>query len=356
MRDMKASSQDVAAPEAPLPLHWQGRLASLLEVLGVFVVGSLIARQVSRGLALGPANLRALGPGVPPEFVQLSVSAGANLVLRYGLMLGLAFAIGWWHRRRRLAAYGVTTAGRPARQHLGIGVLLFATVGILPILLKLLAGVLPMGPAPQHWALIESLHTPGVWLYLFVGSFGLVPIAEELLARGYVQTRLAEDFGPAPAILITAVFFTFSHTQYFIAGVLGAGMLAALLISSIAAGYVRHRTGSLLPVIIAHGLGNLPFRGWFEPTILGVLVFVVALRAGPIYRYVVQLWREVMVQKAVTAAGTGCIALAVVLALIMLAPALLPLFGALALGAALLLEFREKRSDWALQPTGIARG
>jgi len=241
---MKASSQDVVTPETPRPFHWQGRLASLLEVIGVFVVGSLTARQMSRGLALGSAKLRTLEPGVSPDFVQLSVSASTNLVLRYGLMLGLAFAIGWWHRRRRLSAYGVTTAGRSAHQHLGIGILLFATIGILPILLKLLADVLPMGPALQHWTLIESLQTPGVWLYLFVGSFGLVPIAEELLARGYVQTRLAEDFGPAAAILITAVFFTFSHTQYFIAGALAAGMLAALLIGSIAAGYVRHRTGS----------------------------------------------------------------------------------------------------------------
>jgi membrane protease YdiL (CAAX protease family) len=131
------------------------------------------------------------------------------------------------------------------------------------------------------------------------GSFGLVPIAEELLARGYVQTRLAEDFG---AIRITAIFFSFSHTQYFIAGPLGVGMLAALLTGSIAAGYVRHRSGSVLPVIIAHAFGNLAFRGWVEPAILGVLVLVIALWARPIYRYVVQLWSEVIVRKAVTAA------------------------------------------------------
>lgn len=353
---MRTSSQDVATPETLLPTHWQRRVASLLEVLGVFVVGSLIARHASRALALGPANLRALEPGVSPDFVQLSVSAGANLVLRYGLMLGLAFAIGWWHQRRHLAAYGVTSAGRPAHEHLGIGMLLFATVGVLPILLKLLADVLPMGPAPQHWALIESLDAPGVWLYLFVGSYGLVPIAEELWFRGYVQTCLAEDFGPAAGILITAVFFTFSHRQYFIPGALGAGMLAALLISSIAAGYVRHRTGSLLPGMIAHAFGNLPFRGWFEPAILGVQLFLVALWARPIYRYVVQLWRDVMVQKAVRTAGAGCIALAVVLALIVLAPALLPFVGTLALAAALMLEFPDKRSNRALQPTGFARG
>lgn len=352
---MKARGQDAASPETRLSSPWQGRLAALLEVVGVFVLGSLIARLANRGLALGPASLRALEPGETPDFVQLSVSAGANLFLRYGLLLGVAFAVGWWHRRRRLAEYGVTTAGRPLRRHLGIAVLLFATVGILPLLLKFLMDFLPMGPAPQHWARIASLQLPGVWLYLFVGSFGLVPIAEELLARGYVQTRLSEDFGPAAAILITAVFFTLSHTQYFIAGPLGAGMLAALLLGSIAGGYVRHRTGSVLPVIIAHALGNLPFRGWAEPAILGVLVLVIALWARPIWWYAVQLWRQVVIREAMIATLAGCIVLAIVLAQVIRAPTLLPLSGVLSLAVALVLEFREKRSNEALQPTGFAR-
>ena len=242
----------------PAPRYRQ--LAALLEVVGVFVVATLLARLASRSLALGPANLRALAPGVEPDFIRLSWSTGANLLLRYGLVLGLAFAVGWWHRRRRLSEYGVTAAGRSLGEHVGIAVLLFAAVGILPMLVKLLPELLPVGRAPQHWALTESLQTPGMWVYLFVSSFGLVPIAEELLARGYIQSRLAEDFGPAAAILITAIFFTFSHTQYFIASPIGVGMLASLLVGSIAGGYVRHRTGSLLPVIIAHALGNLPFR------------------------------------------------------------------------------------------------
>jgi membrane protease YdiL (CAAX protease family) len=353
---MRGRLEEVPTTEAPLPSHWEGRPAALLEVIGVFIVASLLARAVSRGLALGPPNLRALEPGISPDFAQLSLSTSANLILRYGLLLGLAFAVGWWHRRRRLADYGVTTAGRPLRQHLGMAVLIFATVGILPILLKFLAGVFPLGDSPPHWSLIESLEGPGVWLYLFVGSFGLVPIAEELLARGYVQSRLAEDFGPAAAILITAIFFTFSHTQYFIAGPLGAGMLASLLIGSIVAGYVRHSTGSVLPAIIAHALGNLPFRGWVEPVVLVGLLLIVVLWARPIYAYAVRLWREVMTQRAVTAALASCVALGIVLAQVIVAPALLPFCGALALSVALMLERREARSTKPLRPTGFSSG
>jgi membrane protease YdiL (CAAX protease family) len=341
---LEARELHIELSGAVRPSRWQRRLAALLEVVGVFVIGTLLARLASRGLDLGPANLRALEPGVEPDFVRLSWSAGVNLLLRYGLVLGLAFAVGWWHRRRHLSEYGVTTAGRSPREHVGIAVLLFAVVGILPMLLKLLPEFLPMGRAPQHWALIESVRSPGMWLYLFVGSFGLVPIAEELLARGYIQSRLAEDFGPSAAILITAVFFTFSHTQYFISSLIGVGMLVSLFIASVAGGYVRHRTGSLLPVIIAHALGNLPFRGWLEPTILGVMVLLVALRGRVIYGYAVRLWQEVMVRDAVLAAVAGVLVLAAVLAQVLLAPILLPVSATIALGAALALEFREKRS------------
>ena len=230
----------------------------------MFVAGTLLARLASRALVPGVAGLRALPPDAQPDFLALSRSTAASLALRYGIVLGLAFVVGWWHRRRRLQAYGVTMGGHSIGNHLGAAILLFAAAGLPALGLKLLAALLPL-QAPQHWALIERLDRPGIWLYLFVGSFGLVPIAEELLARGYVQSRLAEDFGPPAAILMTALFFTFSHTQYLVAGMLGAGMLVCLFLSSVAAGYVRCRSGSLLPAVVAHALGNMPFRGWALP-------------------------------------------------------------------------------------------
>ncbi|MFN2509583.1 MAG: lysostaphin resistance A-like protein [Chthoniobacterales bacterium] len=316
----------------------------MLEVVGVFVVATALARLASRGLGLGPANLRAIEPSATPDFVALSMSAAANLFLRYGFILALAFAVGWWHRRRRLADYGVATGYRSVAHLAGIGVLAFAAAGFLPVLLRLLADHLPLGRGPHHWALISSLDTPGIWLYLFVGSFGLVPIAEELFTRGYIQSRLTEDFGPAAAILITAIFFAFSHSQYFIASPIGAGMLVSLLISAIVTGYVRYRTGSLLPAIVAHVLGNLPFRGWGRPAVLVLMLVVVALWAQPIGRYAIQLWRDVITPRALSSAVVGWIVVAFLVAQAFIAPALLPVTGAIALVAALLLESAEKRA------------
>lgn len=204
-----------------------------------------------------------------------------------------------------------------------------------------------MGRAPDHWTLIQSLQTPGVWLYLFVGSFGLVPIAEELLARGYIQSRLTEDFGPPAAILITACFFTFSHTQYFISSAIGIGMLASLFLGSLAAGYVRYRTGSVIPVIIAHAFGNLPFRGWVEPVVLGAMVMLVVLQWRVTSSYAVQLWRELMVRDTMMRSAAGCAVAGMLVMQVLLAPFLLPVSAAIALAIALLLEFREKLSSMA---------
>ena len=57
-----------------------------------------------------------------------------------------------------------------------------------------------------------------------------------------------------------------------------------------------------------------------------------------------KLRRDVMTRQADAAAAAGTLALALLLAQVMLARAVLPWFAAVALGAALLLELREKRS------------
>ena len=329
--------------------NWRQQLSALLEVIGIFVIGTLLARLAARGLNLGPANLRSLDPGVTPDFVKLSQSSAINLVLRYGFIFALAFTVGWWHRKRRLSEYGITMMNRPLREHIKVAVLLFTVVAMLPLLLRLLSQFLPLGRAPEHWTLIESLQNRGIWLYLFVGSFGLVPIAEELLARGYIQSRLSEDFGTAAAILITSLFFTFSHTQYFLSSVIGVGMLISLLIGSIACGYVRFRTGSVLPTIIAHSLGNLPFRSWVVSVVFGFVVIMVIIKWRVICEYTRSLCNYLISWQSVKSALIGSVFLCVILVQIIFARKLLPISGVIALILALTFEFQEKQSKKQIQ-------
>jgi membrane protease YdiL (CAAX protease family) len=324
---------------------WQRRIAALLEIIGVFIGGTLLARLISSGLNLGPGNIRSLEPGEVPDFAALSLSTGANLLIRYGAVLGLAFAVGWWHRRRPLAAYGVTTGGLSIRDHVGIAMLLFASVGFMSKSLLYLKDIVPLGRGPQHWTLLESPdYSAWFWLYMAVSSFALVPVLEELLARGYWQSRLTEDFGPASAILMTALSFALAHTQYFIASPLGVSMLASLLVGGIVGGYVRYRTGSLLSVMIAHALGNVPLRGWIEAVVLVLMALVIGLWWRTIYGYAKKVWHDVMIRAVVAPIFALLVVAAITLALIMLTPTLLPLWAALTLGAALFLESQEKRS------------
>ena len=142
-------------------------------------------------------------------------------------MLVAGNLIGWWHRRRPAASYGLTMAGRPLGALVGIGVLLWAVAGLLPNVLTVLGGFLDLGVGAEHWVVFDYHWGLGFWFFMAASSFVLVPVYEELFTRGYFQTRLSEDFGPAGGILIASGVFAFSHTQYYRLSVLSLGTLAA---------------------------------------------------------------------------------------------------------------------------------
>lgn len=319
------------------------KVAAFLEIAGVFVVGTLVARLAGNALGLGSAGLRDVQPGQAIDYLALARSTAASLLLRYGFILGLGFAIGWWHRRRRLAEYGVTMAGLPVREHLVIAVVLFAVGGFLPRLIFALQDRLDLGASPEHWKLIQPQATLGYWLYMAAGSFVLVPIVEELFARGYVQTRMAEAFGAGAAIVLTALMFTLSHRQYFLLSVVGIGMLVSLLFASILGGYVRHRYGTLVPVILAHAMGNVPIRGWVELAVLAAMVVVIVIARRPIAAHLRDAAKVVMTRNVFAPAAALIALIAIVLGLAAISrPALLAASVA-ALATALVLESAQRR-------------
>ena len=76
----------------------------------------------------------------------------------------------------------------------------------------------------------------------------LCPVAEEVLFRGYVQTRLKQRWGPAPAVLVAAALFALLHFDpIHSAFALGLGLIL---------GYATERSQSLWPAIGGHALNN----------------------------------------------------------------------------------------------------
>ncbi|MFC1529448.1 lysostaphin resistance A-like protein [Gemmatimonadota bacterium] len=261
---------------------WWSRVTALFEVFAVFLGGRVLSIFAARvtGLASSKALISEIPEGGTPDFFGMAGITALELILRYGIMFGLAFAVGWWHRRRRLARYGVTLAGTPASRQVGTGIILFAVIGLLPALLMLIQNHVSLGEGADHWTIFSYDWNVGFWVFMFVSSFGLVPIVEELFTRGYFQTRLTEDLGPWTAILITAVVFAFGHTQYYKLELLSLGMLFSIIFGSIVGGYIFYRTRSLVPVIVAHAIGNIPWKGVFDYLVpaLALIIIVVYRR------------------------------------------------------------------------------
>ena len=300
----------------------------------MFVTGVIVARLIAEALGVSGGGLRDLAPGATPDYLALAWSSAAQLLLRYGAILGIAFAIG----RRPLRDYGITTAGLSARQIVTIGVVLFSAGGLLPRLIFFAKDHVPLGRAPAHWSLISDTSSIEFWIYMAVSSFGLVPIVEELFFRGYVQTRLQDAFGAPAAIVMTTLLFTLSHRQYFIASGVGIGMMVSLLVGSLFAGYTRHRFGTLLPGILAHAIGNVPIRGWSQALLLVLMIVVLILSFPSLLEHARSLRSLLTSRTILPAAAIAVATVAAVLAIALFARPALPVVGLAALVTALLLR------------------
>ncbi|MEM7519204.1 MAG: type II CAAX endopeptidase family protein, partial [Planctomycetota bacterium] len=73
-------------------------------------------------------------------------------------------------------------------------------------------------------------------------------LSEELLYRGYAQTRLTERFGPVIAIAISSALFAITHAEPM--------QIVVVLPVGVVFGYVRWRSSSVYPAMIAHALYN----------------------------------------------------------------------------------------------------
>lgn len=77
----------------------------------------------------------------------------------------------------------------------------------------------------------------------------LVPIAEEILFRGVIQTSLVRRWGAFWGILVSSIWFASVHIDI--------ALFVPLFTISVAIGYLRHRFHSIWGAIILHSLNNL---------------------------------------------------------------------------------------------------
>jgi membrane protease YdiL (CAAX protease family) len=99
-----------------------------------------------------------------------------------------------------------------------------------------------------------AVMTPAALAWSFVAVF-----VEELVFRGVVQTRLAEQYSAPMAILIAAVLFLLIHVPGWAILDLPTDvrMATSIFLIGVICGGLRHWSGSLWPAIAAHWANNL---------------------------------------------------------------------------------------------------
>ncbi len=97
---------------------------------------------------------------------------------------------------------------------------------------------------------LTTFHDRADWVILPL-LVGVVPgVCEELLFRGFVQSGLVREFESAPkAIVVTSIVFAAFHFNPW--------LFAWVAVIGLYLGFLVHRTGSLVPAILAHALNNV---------------------------------------------------------------------------------------------------
>jgi membrane protease YdiL (CAAX protease family) len=274
------------------------RIAVLLEILAIFVGGLLTARWVTQSLGLRSSKeyIATLPAHAMPDLLRLAPEVAAGQLIRYGILLLLAFVVGYWRAGHKLREYGITLAG-PWRDHLQNGIAATALIAIPAELIQLASTRFFAEDRPAAWRLIDRVPWDWkFWLYMAISSYLLMPIVEELTFRGWMQTRLTSTFGSASAIVLTAVVFTVSHTQYIGANVLSAALLIGTLFGAVVSGVLRDISGSLAPPILAHALLNVPTRGAGSLAVIAVSLAVIIVlrgRVAELLRHAVAAFQKV---------------------------------------------------------------
>jgi len=117
------------------------------------------------------------------------------------------------------------------------------------------------------WKMLGQLYVEGEYIYfignkiphsqitfilpfiLFIPQIFSVALPEELIYRGYFQSRIGYTWGPIIGIIASSIVFSLVHIDRPL-------MLVHLVIQSPVFGYVYYKTKSIYPTVIAHAIGN----------------------------------------------------------------------------------------------------
>jgi membrane protease YdiL (CAAX protease family) len=230
-------------------------------------INEMVAMAVLFLLTLPLAAMMA-GIDLPLTLFDLTVVTVAQNALLTGLPAYVALI------RYGLPASSLGLRAGGLRRHLGLGVIASALAIPLAIAGEHVAVyLLGLVEGPQQATLrvvaehmddplipvLEAVAGPTPMIWLFVLLAVIAPIGEEVFFRGFVYGGLRARWGVPVAALVSAGFFAAVHMQL----VHGFPIFLLGLLLAV----VYERSGSLVPVMVTHGLNNVIAvlslqRGW----------------------------------------------------------------------------------------------
>jgi membrane protease YdiL (CAAX protease family) len=272
----------------------KGRLAAFGEILLVTLAFNLIAALLLRAL-------------VPPEWLDLAgeydgenlcpgaAASATQLLARFGIGIAIGFGLLWWRRRVSPAAAGVTRAGRSTGSLVLTGIVLWAFATIPFDLLYLVNDVVPLGEGFSFFTTVGPLWSrPDFWAAWAAGALVLPPLLEETLFRGYARTRLAESYGAIGAVIVSSLMFMLMHGHFYSTDPLKPLTMLTLIFGVTCWAYATLRTGTIIPGIVAHALGNMPWPRRVE--VIGALllaqIIILAVAHRPVREWLSAFGRD----------------------------------------------------------------
>ena len=137
----------------------------------------------------------------------------------------------------------------PDRSEAGRLILLILVLDIfvvLPIHAVITIFLFPDAEQQEVITMFEDASDTSLALLAFSVAI-LTPFAEELLFRGFILGMLLKRYSDTQSIVISSLIFAIAHEPIAMALAFGGGLLY---------GWVRVRTGSILPGMIAHAIWN----------------------------------------------------------------------------------------------------
>ncbi len=226
----------------------------------LLVVGWIVAPILVLYLAFRPAG------GVPQASVRSLTQAEAlaaivaQVVLYGWVYLALHIVVRVRHDRPVLPSLGWRRSPFNLMAAFGGGIVLALAI----------SGVAALAHTPEVPSPLAGLTNSTLTLIL-IGLLAatVAPFFEELFFRGFLQPLVSRTFGAASGILITAVIFGSLHGPEY-----SWQWQYAVAITCVGAvlGWVRYRSGSIIPSTVLHGAFNsvavvaLIFSKYFSPS------------------------------------------------------------------------------------------